>query len=54
MEKVARFKQPIFEVKRVEKDNDKEAYTKTFVSFHSTGATTISGVNNLLSLTLYA
>jgi hypothetical protein len=51
--RVAWFEQPIFAVKRVEKDNDKKAYTKTFVSFQSTGVTNISGVNNLLSLTLY-
>jgi hypothetical protein len=51
--RVAWFKQPIFAVKRVEKDNDKKAYTKTFVSFQSIGMTNISGVNNLLSLTLY-
>jgi hypothetical protein len=51
--RVALFDQPIFAVKRVEKDNDKKAYTQTFVSFQSTGATNISGVNDLLSLTLY-
>jgi hypothetical protein len=51
--RVAWFEQPIFAVKRVEKDNDKKAYTKTFVSFQSTSATNISGVNNLLSLKLY-
>jgi hypothetical protein len=47
------FKQSIFAVKRAEKDNDKKAYTSTVVSFQSTGVTTISGVINLLSLTLY-
>jgi hypothetical protein len=36
--RVALFDQPIFAVKRVEKDNDKKAYTQTFVSFQSTGA----------------
>jgi hypothetical protein len=51
--RVAQFEQNIFAVKRVGKDNDKKAYTKTFVSFLSTGTTNISGVNNLLSLTLY-
>ncbi len=51
--RVARFEQPIFAVRRAEKDNDKKAYTKTFVSFQSTGRTNISGVNNLSSLTLY-
>jgi hypothetical protein len=51
--RVAQFKQSIFAVNRVEKDNDKKAYTKTFVSVQSTGATNISGVNNLLSITLY-
>jgi hypothetical protein len=51
--RVVWFKQPIFAVKRVEKDNDKNTYTKTFVSFQFTGVTNISGVNNLLSLTLY-
>jgi hypothetical protein len=31
--RVAWFEQPIFAVMRVEKDNEKKAYTKTFVSF---------------------
>ena len=53
--RVAWFKQPIFAIKWVEKDDEKKmkAYTKTFLSFQSTSATNISGVNNLLSLMLY-
>ena len=34
-------------------NGDKKPYTRTFVSFQSTGATNIAGVDNLLSLTLY-
>lgn len=51
--RVARFEQPIFAVKRVPADGNKKAYYRTFVSFQSTGATNIAGVNNLSSLTLY-
>jgi hypothetical protein len=51
--RVARFEQPIFAVKQMEKDGDAKEYTRTIVSFQSTGATNITGVNNLISLTLY-
>lgn len=51
--RVARFEQPIIAVKRVQGDGDKKPYYRTFVSFQSTGATNIAGVNNLPSLTLY-
>jgi hypothetical protein len=48
--RVARFEQPIFAVNRVQAKDDKKPYTRTLVSFQSTGATNIAGVNNLLSL----
>ncbi len=51
--RVARFEQPIFAVKHVASSGTDKAYTKTLVSFQSTGATNITGVNNLMSLTLY-
>lgn len=51
--RVARFEQPIFAVNRVQAKDDKKPYTRTMVSFQSTGATNIAGVNNLLSLTLF-
>jgi hypothetical protein len=53
--RVARFEQPILAVKRVDadKEGEKKAYTRTMVSFQSTGTTNIAGVNNLISLTLY-
>ncbi len=51
--RVARFEQPIFAVKRVQAKDDMKPYTRTLVSFQSTGATNIAGVNNLLSLTLF-
>jgi len=51
--RVARFKQPIFAVNRVQANDDKKPYTRTIVSFQSTGLTDIAGVNNLLSLTLF-
>jgi hypothetical protein len=38
----------------VKETNKTTAYTKAFVSFQSTGATNISGVNNLPSCQLYA
>jgi hypothetical protein len=51
--RVARFEQPIFAVKRLQAKDNKKPYTRTLVSFQSTGATNIAGVNNLLSLTLF-
>jgi len=51
--RVARFEQPILAVKRIKVDGANKAYCRTHVSFQSTGATNLSGVNNLLSLTLY-
>ena len=54
--KAMRFMQPIVAIKQVEETNDQhptKAYTKTLVSFQSTGATNISGVNNLPSAGLY-
>ena len=48
--RVMRFGNPIFARKQVTGSCNK--YTKTFVSFQSTGATNISGVNNLPSLHL--
>jgi hypothetical protein len=51
--RVARFEQPIFAVQRKQAKDDMKPYTRTMVSFQSTGATNIAGVNNLLSLTLF-
>lgn len=45
--KCMRFEQPIVAIKKVEATEDSKAYTRTHVSFQSTGATNISGVNNL-------
>jgi hypothetical protein len=55
--KAMRFEKPIIAVKQVPAGkNDGKAikpYTKTLVSFQLTGATNISGVNNLPSVNLY-
>lgn len=51
--RVARFEQPILAIKKVKENGDQKAYTQTMVSFQSTSGTNITGVNNLLSLTLY-
>jgi hypothetical protein len=51
--RVARFEQPILAVKHVGISGTDKAYTQTLVSFQSTGATNLTGVNNLMSLTLY-
>ena len=51
--KVMRFQNPIMAVKQVPAIGDEKAYTKTFVSFQSTGPTNIAGVNNLPSCQLY-
>jgi hypothetical protein len=51
--KVMRFQNPITAIKQVPANGDEKAYTKTFVSFQSTGPTNIAGVNNLPSCRLY-
>lgn len=51
--KVMRFQNPIFAVKNVLPTQTTKAYTKTLVSFQSTGPTNITGVNNLPSCQLY-
>ena len=51
--RMMRFQNPIVAVKRVEQKDGAYAYTKTWVSFQSTGATNITGVNNLPSCQLY-
>ena len=51
--KVLRFENPIVAIQQCKADGDKKAYTKTFVSFQSTGGTNIIGVNNLPSVKLY-
>ncbi len=55
--KAMRFEKPIVAVKQVPAGNDggvaTKPYTKTLVSFQSTSATNISGVNNLPSANLF-
>lgn len=51
--KAMRYQKPILARKQVPANGVKKAYTRTLVSFQSTGATNISGVNNLPSLSLY-
>ena len=51
--KVMRFQKPIVAIKQVPAGEDTLAYTKTLVSFQSTGPTNITGVNNLKSCELY-
>ena len=51
--KVMKYQQPIVAVKQVPATETTKAYTKTFVSFQSTGSTNIAGVNNLPELSLY-
>ena len=51
--KVMRFQNPITAIKQVTATDSSKAYTKTFVSFQSTGPTNIAGVNNLPSCQLY-
>jgi hypothetical protein len=54
--KAMRFEMPIVAIKQVPAPVDDEsakAYTRTMVSFQSTGATNICGVNNLPSVSLY-
>ncbi len=52
--RVARFLHPIVAMKEVAATAATKAYTKIIVSFQSTGATNISGVNNLISTRLYS
>jgi len=51
--RVMRYENPIIAIKQVEATETTKAYTKTHVSFQSTGCTNISGVNNLPSAGLY-
>ena len=51
--RVMRYQQPIIAIKQVPATGTDMAYTKTLVSFQSTGSTNIAGVNNLPSLKLY-
>jgi len=48
-----RFENPIVAIKQSPATEEVKAYTKTFVSFQSTGGTNIIGVNNLPSCQLY-
>ena len=51
--KAMRFENPIVAIQQRPATNTSLAYTKTFVSFQSTGGTNIIGVNNLPSVQLY-
>ena len=51
--KAMRFEMPIVAIKQVKASGEKKAYTKTLVSFQSTGSTNILGVNNLPGVSLY-
>lgn len=51
--KAMRFDNPIVAIQQCKAVGAKKAYTKTFVSFQSTGGTNIIGVNNLPSVHLY-
>jgi len=51
--KVMKYQQPICCIKQIPATESTKAYTKTLVSFQSTGSTNIAGVNNLPSLSLY-
>ena len=51
--KAMRYQNPIVVVKQVPATATTKAYTKNIVSFQSTGATNIAGVNNLPSAQLY-
>ncbi len=51
--KAMRYQTPIVAIKQCPATEGSKAYTKTLVSFQSTGATNICGVNNLLSVTNY-
>ena len=49
-----RYNNPIVTICQVPEQDGNQPYTKTHVLFQSTGATQISGVNNLPSAGLYA
>ena len=51
--KAMRFENPIVAIQQCQAKDETKAYTKTFVSFQSTGGTNIIGVNNLQSVKLY-
>jgi len=51
--KAMRYENPIVAIKQVPATATTKGYTKTLVSFQSTGATNIAGVNNLPSCQLY-
>jgi hypothetical protein len=51
--KAMRFENPVVAIQQCKEQDDKKAYTKTFVSFQSTSGTNIIGVNNLPSVKLY-
>ena len=51
--KVMRYENPIVAIKQVTATETTKPYTKTHVSFQSTGSTNIRGVNNLPSCGLY-
>ena len=48
-----RYENPVVAIQQCQAMDGKKAYTKTFVSFQSTGGTNIIGVNNLPSVKLY-
>ena len=51
--KAMRYENPIVAIQQIQAADSTKAYTKTHVSFQSTGCTNISGVNNLPSAGLY-
>jgi len=51
--KAMRYENPVVAIQQRKALNGKKAYTKTFVSFQSTGGTNFIGVNNLPSVKLY-
>ena len=51
--KAMRYENPVVAIQQCQAMDGKKAYTKTFVSFQSTGGTNIIGVNNLPSVKLY-
>ena len=51
--RVGKFQKPITAIKKVAAVGNNKAYTRTLVSFQSTGVTNISGVNNLPSVSFY-
>lgn len=51
--RVGKYKNPITLIKKSAAEGNKKAFTETLVSFQSTGATNIAGVNNLPSVSFY-